>query len=125
MVILLSKNIITKRPSKKLDAKFLKSFKIVETKGKQVYKLDLPQIYSRIHNIFHVSLFKPYKQRLGNMLSELTPIKRQLEYEVERIKDMRNINGRIKYLVRWNGYSLVENSWESLEYFTNLQELIA
>ncbi len=34
LVILLSRNITTKRFSKKLDAKFLKFFKVVETKGK-------------------------------------------------------------------------------------------
>ncbi len=98
--MLLNRNIITKPSSKKLDAKFLKPFKIVETKGKQVYKLDLSQTYSRIYNVFHVSLLEPYKQRLGNMLPEPTPIERQLEYEVERIKDIRNINNRIEYLIR-------------------------
>src|SRR6266536_5306344 len=100
LVMILSRNITTKRPSKKLDAKFLRPFKVVETKGKQAYKLDLSQIYSRIYNVFHVSLLEPYKQRLGNMLSESTSIERQLKYEVEQIKDMRNINGRIEYLVR-------------------------
>src|SRR6266536_3334512 len=98
LVMLLSRNITIKRPSKKLDAKFLKPFKIVETKGKQAYKLDLPQTYSRIHNIFYVSLLKLYKQRPGNMLPEPTPIKGQLKHKVEQIKDMRNINGRIEYL---------------------------
>src|SRR6266498_4075459 len=34
LVILLNRNIITKRPSKKLDMKFLGPFKVVETKGK-------------------------------------------------------------------------------------------
>src|SRR6266498_1711278 len=80
LIILLNRNIIIKRPSKKLDAKFLGSFKIVETKGKQVYKLDLSQIYSRIYNVFHVSLLEPYKQRLNNILLKLTPIKRQMEH---------------------------------------------
>ncbi len=98
--MLLSRNITIKRSSKKLDAKFLKPFKIVETKGKQAYKLDLFQIYSRIHNVFYVSLLELYKQRSGNILSEFTPIEGQLEHKVERIKDIRNINGRIEYLVR-------------------------
>ncbi len=74
LVMLLSRNIIIKRPSKKLDAKFLGPFKVVETKSKQVYKLDLSQTYSRIHNIFHVLLLELYKQRLGNILSEFTLI---------------------------------------------------
>ncbi len=66
-----------------------------------------------------------YKQRPGNMLLEPTPIEGQLEHEVERIEDMRNINGRIEYLVRWSGYSPAENSWEPSEHLTNSQKLIA
>ncbi len=54
------------------------------------------------------------------MLPEFTLIEGQLEHEMERIKDIRNINGRIEYLVRWSGYSPAENFWESLEYFINL-----
>ncbi len=100
LIILSSRNIITKRPNKKLDTKFLKPFKIVETKGKQIYKLNLSQIYSRIHNIFHVLLLKSYKQRPGNILSKPTPIEEQLKHKVERIKNIKNINDRIEYLVR-------------------------
>ena len=81
--MLSNKNFTIKRPSKKLDAKFLGSFKVIETKGKQTYKLDLPQIYSRIHNIFHVLLLEPYKQRPDNILLKSTPIKGQLEHKVE------------------------------------------
>jgi len=83
LIILLSRNITTKRPSKKLDIKFLGLFKIIETKGKQAYKLDLPQIYSRIHNIFHVSLLEPYKQRPDNILPKPTPIKGQLKHKMK------------------------------------------
>jgi len=59
------------------------------------------------------------------MLLESTSIEGQLKHEVEQIEDMRNINGRIEYFVCWSGYSLAENSWESLEYLINLQKLIA
>ncbi len=100
LIMLLSRNIIIKRFSKKLDTKFLGFFKVVETKGKQIYKLDLSQIYSRIYNVFHVLLFEPYKQRSGNILPEPTLIEGQLKHEVERIKDIRNINDRIEYLMR-------------------------
>ncbi len=83
LIILSSRNITIKRPSKKLDTKFLGPFKVVETKGKQAYKLNLPQTYSRIYNIFYISLLEPYKQRLDNILPEPTPIKRQLEHKVK------------------------------------------
>ncbi len=41
LIILLSRNITTKRSNKKLNTKFLELFKIIETKNKQAYKLDL------------------------------------------------------------------------------------
>lgn len=40
-VLLSIKNIYTKRPSKKLDAKYTKLFKILEKIGRQAYKLKL------------------------------------------------------------------------------------
>ena len=57
MVYLATKNIITKKPSKKLDYKYLKLYKIIKNISKNNYQLDLPPKV-RIHPIFYISLLK-------------------------------------------------------------------
>ena len=57
MVYLATKNIITKRFSKKLDHKYLKLHKVIKRILKNNYQLDLP-LKVRIYLIFHISLLK-------------------------------------------------------------------
>src|SRR5579859_3918332 len=59
-VWLLPRHIQTNRPSKKLDFKCLRPFQITKRIGKQAYKLDIQQLGSSIHDVFHVSLLEPY-----------------------------------------------------------------
>uniref|UniRef100_A0A5S6QKA1 Chromo domain-containing protein n=1 Tax=Trichuris muris TaxID=70415 RepID=A0A5S6QKA1_TRIMR len=37
------------------------------------------------------------------------------EYTVERIVDRRVVNGRLEYLLKWDGYDDAENTWEPVE----------
>ena len=57
MVWLLTKNIKTERPLKKLDHKMIGPYKITEL-VKLLYQLDLPTSI-RIHDIFHLNLLQP------------------------------------------------------------------
>ena len=57
MVYLATKNIIIKKPSKKLDYKYLGLYKITKRILKNNYQLDLPPKV-RIHLIFYISLLK-------------------------------------------------------------------
>ena len=57
MVYLATKNIITKRPSKKLDYKYLRLYKITKRISENNYQLNLP-LKVRIYLIFYISLFK-------------------------------------------------------------------
>ena len=57
MVYLAIKNIITKKPSKKLDHKYLKLYKVIKKISKNNYQLDLPSKI-RIHLIFYISLLE-------------------------------------------------------------------
>src|SRR5436190_438213 len=59
-VWLLTPNIHTERPSKKLDWKRFGPYTISERIGLQAYRLDLPASM-KIHPVFHVSLLEPYK----------------------------------------------------------------
>jgi hypothetical protein len=62
-ILLSTKSIRIKRSNKKLNYKFLRSFRIMKTVEKQIYQLKLPLTYSRIHNIFHVFLLESYYNR--------------------------------------------------------------
>jgi hypothetical protein len=70
-VYLLRKNIVTKRPSDKLDHKKLGLFEIAEQKGPVNYRLKLLKTI-RIHPVFHVSLLKPAP--LGSPLAPKTEV---------------------------------------------------
>jgi hypothetical protein len=59
--MLFIKNIILKKLNKKFSHKFIKSFRIVETINKQIYRLIFFSFY-RIHDVFHVFYLKSYKK---------------------------------------------------------------
>ena len=60
MIYLATKNIITKKPNKKLDYKYIGLYKVTKKISKNNYQLDLlPKI--RIHLIFYIFLLKDAK----------------------------------------------------------------
>ena len=115
-VYLLTRNLKTKRPSKKLDHVRVGPFFIKQPKGPVNYELELPKD-ARIHPVFHVSLLEP--------ADPSTPIQATLnyqpeedEFEVERIIDDKKEGNVTMFLIKWKGYPGTENSWEPE---TNLQ----
>jgi len=46
------------------------------------------------------------------------------EYEVEEILDRQERRGKTKYLVKWKGYMVEENTWEGLENLKNAMEKV-
>ena len=62
LIILIIKNLKQKCLSKKLFYKFVNFFRIINKIKTQIYRLLLSIIY-RIHNIFYISLLKPYHNR--------------------------------------------------------------
>ena len=56
-VFLLTKNIDTTRPLKKLDYKMIEPFKIIQ-KTENSYELNLLKLMTRKHSVFHSSLLR-------------------------------------------------------------------
>ena len=89
MVYLATKNIITKRPSKKLDYKYLELYKVIKRISENNYQLDLPPKV-RIYPIFYISLLKN--------VTNVEPIStgrdnvkiKEKKYEAKKVFDMRN-----------------------------------
>jgi hypothetical protein len=126
-VWLLSKNIKTTRPSKKLDYRRLGPFKIIQKIGKVAYKLDLPSSM-KIHNVFHVSLLEPtIKNKFQGRTQEPPPpvdIEGEEEFEVEEILDSRLFRRHGQYRVHWVGYHVSEATWEPWELLKNAPEKV-
>ncbi len=54
----MAKNILIRRPSKKLDLKYYNHFPIIEPIDKQAYKLKLGDSVSCIYLVIHISLLE-------------------------------------------------------------------
>ena len=123
----------TKRPSKKLQLKYIGPYEISEVISPVTYKLKLPDNL-KIHPVFHISLLKKYHENTeefpGRVVKPPPPIivKDQEEFEVEKILDQRihrKGRGSVKeYLVHWKGYSTYDATWESEDNLQNAQEAI-
>jgi len=117
-----------KRPSKKLQPRFIGPYKIIQEISPVAYKLELPP-HLKIHPVFHVSLLQRYKANDERLFPDrviLPPppieVNNEEEFEVEAILDKRikkfGKHQRTEYLVHWKGYPEHDSTWEPE---TNLQ----
>ena len=120
-VWLSSKHLKTKR-NRKLEAKFLGSFRVLHPVGKQAYKLELPKKW-RIHNVFHVSLLEQDTIKKGRVNDTQLNFEfkagddKDKENEVDNIPDSavysKESAGQLPglyYLVLWKSYPEKENT---------------
>lgn len=123
-VCLLTKNLRTRRPTKKLDKVKVGPFFISEQIGRVNYRLDLPKD-ARVYPVFHVSLLEPADPE--------TPIQKDFYFqadgnneweEVEKILQHRKNGRKVEYLVKWLGYPDSENTWEPRTNLSNCRELL-
>ena len=89
IVYLTTKNIITKKPSKKLDHKCLKLYKVTKKISKNNYQLNLPPKV-RIYPIFHIFLFKnAINVKLINTGQNNVTVNEK-KYETKKVLNTRN-----------------------------------
>jgi len=108
MVWLLPRKSKTPRPSKKLDYKKIRPFKILPKIGTSAYKLALPPSMA-IQNTFHISILEPDQDnRFPSQIKEPAPpiqIEGEEEYELDEIIDSRLHYNKLQYRAKWKGYS--------------------
>ena len=126
MVLLSTKNLKLKTSGcKKLMPKYIGPYKItqlIQTSATQsaAVKLDLPA-GMRVHNVFHVSLIKPYRsdgtcqppaplffEQDGSPIWEVACLLDKRQRKVSP-RSTRTIT---EYLVQWHGFGPEHNSWE-------------
>ena len=117
-----AKNWQPKRPSKKLDHKFMGPFRVVEKLSPLVYKLDLPPTLS-VHPTLPVALLEPYREGHPGQAQAKPPkilVDNHEECVPERILESRETDRGFEFLVKWEGQGDDENTWET---FDNLKHL--
>lgn len=127
-VLLMSKNLRFKHTRvRKLLPRFIGPFPITKVISPVAYKLKLPANI-KLHDVFHVSLLKPYKQD-GNVQPPPPPdlIDGELEYEVDKVlahrdRKVRGKKTKREYLVKWVGYEDIHNTWEPEDHLGHARE---
>lgn len=127
-VMLSVKNFRVREPSRKLSARFIGPLKILDVIGTQAYRVALPNDYP-VHDVFHVSLLEPYRQRDGVSPPEDLPlpelVDNQPEYEVEKVLDSSQSKGQTYYLVKWKGWPSEYNQWIPSSDMGNAERTVA
>ena len=137
LVLLSTKNLNQPGPGvRKLKPSYLGPFEVQGMVGKVAVKLRLPLAWSRVHNVFHVNLVKPYKPRSENQPSrQCTQPPPPVQFyngeplwEVESLLD-REVVGKGKrrsyrFFVKWTGYDDENNMWEPEKKLVTCEELL-
>jgi len=117
---------LMKRVTKKLTEKFIGPYVVRKIVSENVVELELPASL-RIQPVVNVRRIVKYKEQVeGQKKISLSPVKvaSEKEYEVEKILNRQERKGKTKYLVKWKGYMVEENTWEGLENLKNAMEKV-
>ena len=71
----------------KLNPRYIRPFEIVDGIGPVAYRLDLPEEFSRVHNVFHISMLRKYIPDSSHVLE--TPeieLRDDLSYEEQPVQ---------------------------------------
>jgi hypothetical protein len=108
----------------KLAPRFVGPFKVLSRKGEVAYELELPEILSAVHNMFHVTqLKKCHPDMSETSLRDTVPLEEvQLESELSykekpiKILEIAERNTRTKTVkfckVHWSHHTEEEATWE-------------
>ncbi len=116
---LLTKNLKTRKKSKKFDHVKVESFLIKEVKELVNYELDLLKD-AKVFLVFHVSLLELVDPNTSIQETFHYHPQKENRFEVERILEKRGQ----RYLVKWKRYSTTKNTWESISNLDDYDTLI-
>ena len=127
-VFLSTRNIKTKRPSKKLDHKYIGPFKIKKLAGLSAYQLGLPHTM-KIYDVFYSNLL--WKAANNPLLSQRnsppppTVIDNKEEWEVDDILDTKRGRGgkKVLFWVKWKEYDH-NKAWYDAANFDHAQDIV-
>ena len=114
------------RRSEKLTERFVGPYKVKAIISSNAVELDLPTTV-KIHPVVNVSRIRKYTSQVeGQKMKTPQPvvIEGEEEWEVERILNKRKIRGKDKFLVRWKGFTVEGDTWESRENLKNAKDAL-
>jgi len=117
---------LMKRAMKNLTEKFIGPYVVKKIVSENTVELKLP-VLLRIHLVVNMRRIVKYREQVeGQKKILLPPVKvaGEKEYEVEEILDRQEKRGKIKYLVKWKGYTVEENTWKGLENLKNAMKKV-
>ena len=98
--------------SRKLRARYIGPFRVIERIERTVYRLDLKDRFKQIHNIFHVSYLKKcIPGDSSSTLSETIQVEGEDHLEVEALLKHRSWANSWQYLAIWLGYGTEHDEW--------------
>ena len=103
---------LMKRVTKKLMEKFIGPYVVRKIVLENAVELELP-VLLRIHLVVNVRRIVKYREQVeGQKKIPLPPVEvaGEKEYEVKKILDRQERRGKTKYLVKWKGYTVEENT---------------
>ena len=107
---------------KKMKLKREGPFTITEVLGPVTYRLQLPTSW-RIHNVFHATLLKPYRETetYGQNFTKPPPelLEGEEVYEIENILNHRRRARGYQYYIKCAGYPISDASWEPEHVFSD------
>ena len=117
---------LMKRVIKELTEKFIGPYVVRKIVSENAVELELP-VSLRVHLVVNVRRLVKYREQVeGQKKIPPPPVKvaGEKEYEVEEILDRQEKRGKIRYLVKWKGYTAEGNTWEGLENLKNTMEKV-
>ena len=117
---------LMKRVTKKLTEKFIGPYVVRKIVSENAVELEL-LVSLRIHLVVNIRRIVKYREQVEEQKKILPPpveVAGEKEYEVEKILDRQERRGKTKYLVKWKGYMVEENTWEGLKNLKNAMEKI-
>jgi len=103
---------LIKRVTKKLTEKFIGLYVVRKIVSENVVELELP-VSLRIYLVVNVRRIVKYREQVEGQKKIPPPsveVAGEKEYEVEEILDRQERRRKIKYLVKWKGYMVEENT---------------
>ena len=117
---------LMKGATKKLTEKYIGPYIVKKIVLENVVELELP-VLLRVHLVVNVRRLVKYQEQVeGQKKIPPPPVKvaSEKKYKIEEILDRQERRGKTKYLVKWKGYTVEENTWEWLENLKNVMKKV-